>query len=76
MSSIGVSFAEVYVLRERQKEKMRRMDEERARRSGEGRCGDEKKVGGSALGRKKKKQVHPSSLPPPDSAGESEGNLG
>uniref|UniRef100_A0A803PD58 Uncharacterized protein n=1 Tax=Cannabis sativa TaxID=3483 RepID=A0A803PD58_CANSA len=64
MSSIGASCAGVYVMQKRQKEKTLRMEEERARKSGETHHQDSKAAtrghgggGGSALGKGKK--VHP-----------------
>ncbi|KAM6563744.1 hypothetical protein CsatB_023742 [Cannabis sativa] len=62
MSSIGASCAGVYVMQKRQKEKMLRMEEERARK---GETHQDSKAatrghgggGGSALGKGKK--VHP-----------------
>ncbi|PON65265.1 hypothetical protein PanWU01x14_117820 [Parasponia andersonii] len=65
MSSIGASCAGVYVMQKRQKEKMERMEEERARRgesqdnkvAGSGRSGG----GSNTLGRSKK--IHPGNFP-------------
>ncbi|XVE83213.1 hypothetical protein DITRI_Ditri16bG0069300 [Diplodiscus trichospermus] len=54
MSSIGASCAEVYLMRKRQKEKMKRIEEERVRR-GES-TGIEEKKAGNIVGRSK---VHP-----------------
>ncbi|CAJ1856971.1 unnamed protein product [Sphenostylis stenocarpa] len=56
MSSIGARSAEIYILEKRQKEKMKRMEEERVGRgevSAEGR-----KVTGSSVGKNK---IHPGS---------------
>ncbi|KAJ7956878.1 hypothetical protein O6P43_023253 [Quillaja saponaria] len=65
MSSIGASYAGVYVMKKHQKEKMKRMEDERVKR------GDvvissteERKVGGSGVSRSNK--VHPGT----NSAGE------
>ncbi|KAF3969578.1 hypothetical protein CMV_006642 [Castanea mollissima] len=65
MSSIAFSCAEVYVMKKRQKEKLKRMEEERANR-GES-SEEERKVSGSTLGRSKK--VHPGNFPTQNSAG-------
>ena len=56
MSSIGARSAEIYILEKRQKEKMKRMEEERVRR-GEV-SGEERKVSSSGVGKNK---VHPGS---------------
>ncbi|KAI4345206.1 hypothetical protein L6164_012349 [Bauhinia variegata] len=60
MSSIGARSAEIYVMRKKQKEKMKRMEEERVRRGDVGEA-QESKVGSSSsssgVGRSKK--VHP-----------------
>ncbi|KAK8672906.1 hypothetical protein V6N13_111263 [Hibiscus sabdariffa] len=54
MSSIGASCAEVYVMRKRLKEKLKRMEEEKGHQT-------KPAVGG-------KSKVHPSGPPRPDSA--------
>ncbi|KAK7305970.1 hypothetical protein VNO77_43884 [Canavalia gladiata] len=56
MSSIGARSAEIYVMEKRQKEKMKRMEEERVRR-GEVSV-EERKVGSYSAGKNK---VHPGS---------------
>uniref|UniRef100_A0A2N9EUS9 Uncharacterized protein n=1 Tax=Fagus sylvatica TaxID=28930 RepID=A0A2N9EUS9_FAGSY len=65
MSSIGASCAEIYVMRKRQKEKLKRMEEERVRK-GESSV-EESKVSGSTIGRSKK--VHPGFFTSQNSAG-------
>ncbi|KAK7281040.1 hypothetical protein RIF29_08686 [Crotalaria pallida] len=55
MSSIGASSAQIFVMRERQKEKMKRMEEEKGRRGDA--STEERKVASSSVGRSKK--VHP-----------------
>ncbi|KAF5458098.1 hypothetical protein F2P56_022159 [Juglans regia] len=70
MSSIGFSCAAVYVMKKRQEEKLKRMEEkERVKRSGEKRGEDGKlAVDGSTVGRREK--VHPGHFPvSQDSAG-------
>nr|DAD40238.1 TPA_asm: hypothetical protein HUJ06_014561 [Nelumbo nucifera] len=69
MSSIGVSFAEVYVLRKQHKERMKRIEEERKRR-GE-RATYEGKPSSGKLWRTRK--VHPRSMP---SSGVTDGKIG
>ncbi|WRX11408.1 hypothetical protein QQP08_003895 [Theobroma cacao] len=65
MSSIGASCAEVYLMRKRQKEKMKRIEEERARR-GETTTGIEERKAGTLVGKSK---VHPGNFTSPgDSA--------
>ncbi|EOX92223.1 hypothetical protein QQP08_003897 [Theobroma cacao] len=65
MSSIGASCAEVYLMRKRQKEKMKRMEEERVKR-GETTTGIEERKAGTIVGRSK---VHPGNFTSPaDSA--------
>ncbi|RDX58167.1 hypothetical protein CR513_62537, partial [Mucuna pruriens] len=54
MSSIGARSAEIYVMEKRQKEKMKRIEEERVRR-GEV-SAEERKVASSSVGKNK---VHP-----------------
>ncbi|KAL2332796.1 hypothetical protein Fmac_014009 [Flemingia macrophylla] len=56
MSSIGARSAEIYVMEKRQKEKMKRMEEERVQR-GEV-SAEERKVASSSVGKNK---VHPGS---------------
>ncbi|CAL0327939.1 unnamed protein product [Lupinus luteus] len=56
MSSIGASSAQIFVMRERQKEKMKKMEEERKRRENVGT--EEIKIVSSSAGRSNKK-VHP-----------------
>ena len=55
MSSIGASSAEIYVMRKKQKEKLKKMEEERVRAGDAG--AKEKGVSQSAGGRSNK--VHP-----------------
>ncbi|KAK7387503.1 hypothetical protein VNO78_28356 [Psophocarpus tetragonolobus] len=57
MSSIGARSAEIYVMEKRQKEKLKRMEEERGGR-GEVRGEERKVVGSSSVGKNK---VHPGS---------------
>ncbi|XVF17170.1 hypothetical protein REPUB_Repub10bG0096400 [Reevesia pubescens] len=65
MSSIGASCAEVYLMRKRQKEKMKRMEEERVRRGEITGIIKERKPG-TVSGRSK---VHPGNFTSPaDSA--------
>ncbi|XVF15122.1 hypothetical protein REPUB_Repub09cG0122100 [Reevesia pubescens] len=74
MSSIGASCAEVYLMRKRQKEKMKRMEEERSVRRGETTGIEEKKPAGTIVGRSK---VHPGNFTSPDGSagvGESQGS--
>ncbi|ESW35614.1 hypothetical protein PHAVU_001G249700 [Phaseolus vulgaris] len=56
MSSIGARSAEIYIMEKRQKEKMKRMEEERVRR-GEV-SSEERKVTSSSVGKNK---IHPGS---------------
>lgn len=65
MSSIGASCAQIYVMKKRQKENMKKMEEERVRR-GESSV-EERKAGSSTVGMSKK--VHPGYFPSQDSAG-------
>ncbi|XWS29487.1 hypothetical protein CRYUN_Cryun24cG0033000 [Craigia yunnanensis] len=67
MSSIGASCAEVYLMRKRQKEKMKRMEEERLRR-GET-SGIKERKAGTVLGRSK---VHPGNFTSPADSGGNE----
>ncbi|KAK9949696.1 hypothetical protein M0R45_005213 [Rubus argutus] len=63
MSSMGASYAGVYVMQKKQKEKMERMKEEKARRSGESSSNvdvQDIKVS-TQYGRNKK--VHPGNIP-------------
>lgn len=73
MASIGASCAQVYVMQKRQKEKMKRMEEEEAKRAagrGESKVEEEgRKVGGAAPVVRQSKKVHPGHFPPQDSAG-------
>ncbi|CAK9166942.1 unnamed protein product [Ilex paraguariensis] len=58
MSSTGASFAHVYVQQKRQREKMKRMEEERGRIGNAGKTGaEEKKAGNGKVGGSKK--IHP-----------------
>ncbi|KAA8530912.1 hypothetical protein F0562_005629 [Nyssa sinensis] len=66
MSSVGASCAKAYVQQKHSEEKMKKMEEERAR-SGEGGAGDKKVDDGSKGGKSKK--IHPGSFPPKDSTG-------
>ncbi|CAK9166941.1 unnamed protein product, partial [Ilex paraguariensis] len=58
MSSTGASFAHVYVQQKRQREKMKRMEEERGRSGNDGAGGAEEKNVGNGKGGKSKK-IHP-----------------
>lgn len=68
MSSIGASYAGVYVMQKRQKEKLERMkQEERARRGNGGSTVDDQEIKATQYGRNKK--VHPGNFPASDSTG-------
>ncbi|PRQ48882.1 hypothetical protein RchiOBHm_Chr2g0115661 [Rosa chinensis] len=68
MSSIGASYAGVYVMQKRQKEKLVRMkQEERARRGDGSSTLDDQDIRPTQYGRKKK--VHPGDFPASDSTG-------
>ncbi|KAE9587748.1 hypothetical protein Lal_00022030 [Lupinus albus] len=58
MSSIGASSAQIFVMRERQKEKMKRMEEEKRRR--ENVSVEDIKVISSSSSAGRSKKVHPS----------------
>ncbi|KAG2711803.1 hypothetical protein I3843_04G087500 [Carya illinoinensis] len=67
MSSIGASCAAVYVMKKRQEEKLKRMEEKERVKRGSEKIGEDGKVDGS-VGRSKK--VHPKHFPiSQDSAG-------
>lgn len=67
MSSIGASYAGVYVMQKRQKEKLERMkQEERARRGNGGSTVDDHEIKATQYGRNK---VHPGNFPASDSTG-------
>ncbi|KAI3462033.1 hypothetical protein Pfo_018696 [Paulownia fortunei] len=63
MSSTGASYAHVYVQQKRQKERMKKMEEERAR-NGDGGVVEKVIVDDSKSGRNKK--VHPGNFMSPD----------
>ncbi|KAL6227820.1 hypothetical protein ACLB2K_001776 [Fragaria x ananassa] len=68
MSSLGASYAGVYVMQKRQKEKLeRKKQEERARRGDGNRALDDQDTRATQYGRSKK--VHPGNSPASDSTG-------